>query len=128
AVAQLELAPDGDPASAGLGDERRVARDARALDEQPGAVEQGEVVVVAELPVGAGDLDASPRERRRRGPARAREPEDDGAPREHHRPTRLSSGSAASPSASSTNPSGSGSTSAPPVRYQTRGSEPARSG
>src|SRR5207244_1514990 len=74
-VAELDLAPDGDPARAGGRDERVLARDARALDEEADAVEEREVVVVPELPVGTDDLDAAALERRRRGRARARKPE-----------------------------------------------------
>ena len=76
---QLDLAPDGDPALARRHDERRLARHARALDQHLDAVEQGEILVVAERPVGRDDLGAARLERGLRGPARAREPEHEDA-------------------------------------------------
>ena len=50
-VAELDLRPHRDPALARRDDERTVARHARRLDEHVDAVEQREVVLVAERPV-----------------------------------------------------------------------------
>jgi hypothetical protein len=72
---ELDLAPDRDPALARRDDERRLARDARALDEHVDAVEQAEVGVVAERPVGRDDLRAPRLERRLRRQPGARKPE-----------------------------------------------------
>ena len=75
--AELDLAPDRDPALARGGDERRLSRHARALDERRRRRRAAtRSLVVAERPVGADDLGAaSPRARALRRPARAREPE-----------------------------------------------------
>ena len=75
AVAELDLAPDRHASALGLGDERRLARDAGALDQHLDPVEQREVAVVAELAVGRGHLHPAPLERRDRRLAGAREPE-----------------------------------------------------
>jgi hypothetical protein len=74
-VAELDLAPDGDAAAARFDDERVLARDAGALDEEADAVEEREVVIVPELAVGADDIDAAGFERIRRRRAGARQPE-----------------------------------------------------
>ena len=74
---QLDLAPDRDPPLARGRDERRLARHARALDEHLDAVEQGEILVVAERPVGGDDLRPTRLERGLRRPPRAREAEDE---------------------------------------------------
>ena len=67
----------GIPRSRAADDERRLARHAGALDEHVDAVEQGEILVVAERPVRRDDLGPARLERGLRGPARAREPEDE---------------------------------------------------
>src|SRR5581483_859457 len=126
AEAELDLAPDRDPARASGGDERRLARHARALDEEADAVEEREVAVVPELPVGGDDVHPAPLERGARGLARAREPEDEHARRQLHRSTRSTSGERG-PTTQSTDASGSGTTSPSPTWYQTRGSGSARS-
>ena len=74
---QLDLTPDGDPPLARRHDERRFARNAGALDQHLDAVEQGEILVVAERPVRRHDLGTTRLERGLRGPARARQPEDE---------------------------------------------------
>ena len=74
---QLDLAPDGDSARARGGHERRLAGDSWALDEHVDAVEQGEILVVAERPVRRHDLGTTRLERGLRGPARARQPENE---------------------------------------------------
>ena len=63
---ELDLAPDRDPALARGDDERRLAGHARALDEHVDAVEQREVGVVPERPVGGDDLHPVRLERRLR--------------------------------------------------------------
>ena len=60
--------------------ERRLARHAGALDEHVDAVEQAEVGVVAERPVGRDDLHAARLERRLRRPPGARQPEHERPP------------------------------------------------
>ncbi len=76
-IPELDLAPDRHAAPVGLGDERRLARHAGALDEHVYAVEQHELAVVPELPVGRNDLHPAPLERSRRRPTGPREPEDE---------------------------------------------------
>ena len=75
----------GIPAEARLGDEDRLGRHARALDEQLHPVEQRDVVVVPELAVRADDAHAAPLERSARRLPRAREAEHERAPGERHR-------------------------------------------
>ena len=70
----------GIPRSRAADDERRLARHAGALDEHVDAVEQGEILVVAERPVGGHDLRPARLERGLRRPPRAREPEDERPP------------------------------------------------
>ncbi len=63
---ELDLAPDRDPALARCDDERRLAGDTWALDEHVDAVEESEVGVVAERPVGGDHLHPVRFERRLR--------------------------------------------------------------
>ena len=74
---QLDLAPDGDPTLARRHDERRFARNAGALDQHVDAVEQGEILVVAERPVRRRRPPSHPPRARPARPARAREAEDE---------------------------------------------------
>ena len=67
--AELDLAPDRQPALACGSDERRLARDAGALDEDVHAVQELEVGVVPEGTVGGDDVHAPRFERRLRRPA-----------------------------------------------------------
>ena len=50
-VTELDLGPDRDPALARRDDERTVARHTRRLDQDVDAVEEREVLLVAERPV-----------------------------------------------------------------------------
>ena len=75
---ELDLAPHGDAAAARLDDERLLARHAGALDEQASAVEQGRVVVGAELGVDTADSHAAPLQRLGGGDPGARQAEHDG--------------------------------------------------
>src|SRR5437588_1545631 len=80
AVAELDLAPDRDPAALGLGDQRDLAWNSGALDEHVGPVEHRQVAVVPELAVGANDVYPAPLQRRRGRLPRAREPEHEHLP------------------------------------------------
>ena len=79
APAELDLRPDRDAASSRLDDERPLARHARVLDDELDAVEQPQIVLVAELARRlARPRRRAPRARRRRrrptAPARRRAP------------------------------------------------------
>ena len=88
AVGELDLAPDGDPAAASLGHERRLAGHPRALDEEADAVERRDLLgnrPGQRPPVDPNHLHAAPLERRRRGLTRTREPEDERPLGDHRR-------------------------------------------
>ena len=61
-VAELDLAPDRDPARPRDADEQLAAGHAGALDEHVDVVEQAGVAVVSERPVGPHDLHPAPLE------------------------------------------------------------------
>ena len=61
-VAELDLAPDRDPARPRDADEQLARRDARALHEHVHVVEQAGVAVVPERPIGPHDLHPAPLE------------------------------------------------------------------
>jgi hypothetical protein len=79
-VAELHLAPDGDPSSPRRQHERPLAGDAGTLDEHVDAIEQTEVVLVPEQPVGSNDLHPPPLERLGGRDARTGESVDERAP------------------------------------------------
>jgi hypothetical protein len=79
-VPELDLAPDGRPARPRRQHERPLARDPRALDEHVDAVEQREVVLVPEQPVGPNDLHPPRLQRLGGRDARAGESVDERAP------------------------------------------------
>ena len=96
-VRELDLAPDLDPAPLGFRHERSLPRDARALYEHVDAVEQAEVTVVPELPVGREHLHPAPRECRNRSLSGPSEPEHERPPWNlFHRPVSTPSKSASS--------------------------------
>jgi hypothetical protein len=86
-VAELDLAPDEDPAPARLGDERVLAGHARALDQQLHAVERRVVFGHRALPglsVDRGHGHAVPLERVGGRPAGPPQPEHEGRPRQRN--------------------------------------------
>ena len=72
---ELDLAPDGDALLARRGDDRRLARNARTLDDHTDSLEQRKIEVVAKFAVGADDLHPAPLERRGGSDPGARQPE-----------------------------------------------------
>jgi hypothetical protein len=80
--AELDLRPDRDPALARGRRQRRLARHAGALHQHVDAVEQRQVAVVPELPVGDDHLRPARLERRAGRLAGAREPDHERTPRE----------------------------------------------
>ncbi len=87
-IAQLDLAPDGYSASTRLDHERVLTRNTRALDEQSNPVEEREIVVVLQLPIGLDDLHHPPLEQSRRGLTRPGHAEDKRPRRQDERQPR----------------------------------------
>src|SRR4029453_13149623 len=125
-ISELDLAPDLDSPRPRLDHELVLSGNAGALDDDIDVVEQAEVVVVPERTVDSDHVDTARRERGGRGLSRAGEAEYEHTVRQPHLTPPSTSGDEL-PTAPSTESSGSGTTSASPIRYQMRGSGRARS-